>query len=105
MQLEAIIKEFGLPRHLASEIVAEQTQKVLRTRWQSWLWLAVTLPFCAWLFFSASGDRQLALWLLIGSVAGWYQIGRYLASQAIREAAQAKANRLNANRGTGSKPV
>jgi hypothetical protein len=96
MQQEAIMKEFGLPKHLASEIVAEETQKALRTRWQAWLWVAATLPLSTWLFFSASGDRQMALWLLIGAVIGWQQIGRHLASQSIREAARAKAARLNA---------
>lgn len=103
MQLEAIIKEFGLPKHLASEIVAEETQRVLRTHWQAWLWVAVTLPACAWLFFSASGNRQMALWLLMGAVVGWHLIGLHLASPAIRKAAQAKANRLSANRVAGAR--
>jgi hypothetical protein len=97
MQLEAIMKEFGLPKHLASEIIAEQTQKALRIRWQPWLWVAITLPLSAWLFFNASGDRQMALWLLTGSIVCWHFMGRYLASPAIREAAKAKAARLNAN--------
>lgn len=105
MQQEVIIQEFGLPKHLASEIIAEETQKALRTRWQAWLWVAVTLPLCAWLFFSASGNRQMALWLLIAAVGGWRLIGQHLASPAIRKAAQAKANRLNANRAADSTPV
>ena len=33
-------REFALPKVLAREIVAEQWQAAVRTRWQPWVWLA-----------------------------------------------------------------
>lgn len=90
-----IAEEFGLPVPIAREIIADETQRALRSRWQPWAWLAITLPVVAWCYANTSSAERLApLFLLAGSVLGLHFIARHLAGSAIRLAARKKADRL-----------
>ena len=93
-----LAKEFGLSESIAREIVADETQRALRTRWQPWVWLATTLPLVGWYYVSTPPEGRLGpFFVLLGSMVTWLLIARYLAGPAIRVAAKNKADRLAGN--------
>lgn len=93
-------REFQLPKALAGEIEVEQTQRVLRSRWQPWAWLLCwLLPAAACWFGWLPGYPGLhahlaANALLLIACAGWIGIARWLAAPAMLVAASTKARRL-----------
>lgn len=96
---ETLEREYGLPRRIANEILAEQRQRALRRHWQCWsLLLFPPILVGATLF---SPYRALALPFLMASVL-WVQLGLYLADRyaepAVRTAASEKADRLAGKR-------
>ncbi len=100
MTTQRLQDEFALPRALAREIVVEQWQAAVCSRWQPWLWLACwALPVLAcwsgWLPWSHGvHGHHMAVWLMIAAGWGWLGIGRWLAGPAIRAAAAARARRM-----------
>lgn len=96
MKVQKIVETYGLPRNLASEILAEETMRALRTKWQAWLLLLATFATYAWLQFSGPTDnRSFAIWFLLGGAILWRVLGRTYARPAIHRAARAKAARLS----------
>ena len=93
-------REFALPMVLANEIVAEQWQAAVRTRWQTWVWLACwAVPVLAcwfgWLPWNHGvHEHNTAVWLLIVAGGGWAGMGHWLAGPAMLTAAAARARRL-----------
>ncbi len=95
MRTETIIKTYGLPVHLAREIVADETQKILPTRWQAWAWLLLTFALYVWLqFFGPADFQSAAFWVLLGGLSCWVLMGRHYATSAIHRAAKDRADRL-----------
>jgi hypothetical protein len=92
--------EFALPRALAREIVVEQWQAALRSRWQPWLWLAcwallVLACWSGWLPWSRGvHEPSAAVWLTLVASWGWIGIGRWLAGPAMLASAAVRARRL-----------
>ena len=81
--------------NIANEIINEEVQRALRTRWQAWLWIIAILAFSGWLLFK-SDVKWAGLVALISGLTVWRQIGIHFATVRIRQAAQEKANRLAA---------
>lgn len=93
-------REFALPKVLAREIVAEQWQAAVRTRWQPWVWLAcwmmpVLAGWFGWLPWNPDVHQyDVAVWLMIGATGGWAGIGHWMAGPAMLTAAAVRARRL-----------
>lgn len=91
--VDRLVKQYGLRRETAAEIVAGQVQHALRTAWQAWAWLAVSLPLTAWAF-AAWRDTAFSVWPLCLSLVVWYQIGVRLAQPRIAALAQVQRERI-----------
>jgi len=95
MKTDSLAKEYGLPYSVAQEIISEEIQRALRTRWQAWAWLLASLSLCIWLeFFATDGFWYGTLWVFLGCLFAWGMIGRHYAVPGIRKAAKDKADRL-----------
>ena len=92
---ESIAKEFSLSAAVAREIVAEETRKALLRHWQAWLLILCGFSVAFYIYFSDSGNRSSALWILIFTAGGWLIMGRYFARSAIRAAAHHKSERIH----------
>lgn len=89
-----IARQYGLNATLASEIVADETQRALRRSALAWLVLLAGIVAAGATYFVLDGESTPALWILVGSCSGWLLLGRRLATPAIHAAAHAKAQRL-----------
>ncbi|WEN15454.1 hypothetical protein PY254_01900 [Rhodanobacter sp. AS-Z3] len=98
--VDTLVSQYALPKSVAREIIAEQTQTALRTRWQVWLWVAVVVVPAGWFFFHMRmDDRLAAFWLLLAACMLWFALGSYLATASIHLAARAKAARMAGKNG------
>ncbi len=94
IRTETVAKEYELSEPLAREIVTEETQRALRGSWVAWLILLLAVACAGYVFFAPAAHKNSAFWLLLGIIATWLAVGRYLAGPAIRKAAKEKAARL-----------
>lgn len=91
---EDVAREYRLSETLARDIVSGETQRALRRSPLAWIVFVAGLGLSGFLYFMPGAARDSALWVLIGCLAGWMMVGRYLAGPAIRRAAKDKAERL-----------
>jgi hypothetical protein len=96
---ETLEREYGLPRRIANEILAEQRQRALRRHWQCWSLLLLPPIVAGAALFSPY--RALALPFLTASVL-WAQLSLHVADRyaepGVRAAAREKADRLAGKR-------
>jgi thiol:disulfide interchange protein len=94
-KVETLVTQYELPKSVAREIIADETQTALRTRWQVWLWVVVAVAPAVWFFFQPhAGGRLAAFWILLAACVIWFALGSYFATTSIHAAAKAKAERI-----------
>lgn len=94
-KVETLVTQYELAESVAREIIADQTQTALRTRWQVWLWVVVAVVPAVWFFFQPhAGGRFAAFWVLLAACMIWFALGSCFATASIHLAARAKADRI-----------
>lgn len=94
IKAEDVAREYRLSETLARDIVSGETQRALRRSPLAWIVFLAGLGLSGFLHFMPGAGRDSAIWVLIGCLAAWMMVGRYLAGPAIRRAAKDKAERL-----------